>query len=232
MGIRLICLLFLLMGVGNVNSQVIITSRLGSDGIMLKDQLWNVVISNNSNQIFKARLQIDIRDRLSGQSILNATSGSFVCGLGIKNGNPQEFQPIIYNYTSQEFSNKYLPCGNYQIFYQLLEESIKGDIPIANEESQLIISPLSGIILNYPLNESVLEETYPRFTWLPPIPVQLFSMPFYNLVVVKINEGQIAADALLNNIPVYSAFHLTTTTEKLPVTPTVNLKPVINMHGK
>jgi hypothetical protein len=81
----------------------------------------------------------------------------------------------------------------------------KGTVPLAENCIQVNVDPLSPPLLNTPADEGALYTPYPQFTWLPPTPRGLFSDLSYDLILVEVLAGQGKADAIQQNIPVYSA---------------------------
>jgi hypothetical protein len=199
-----------------IKAQVTVTTQLPNSGILLKDQLWNMVITNNSNDIAELKLQLDVRDVLIGQSVINATAGKIVIGKGMKLITVKDVQPIMYNYVATEFSGNYLPCGSYIISYRLIQETSKGDVLAADEVVKINITPLSPPLLTTPSDKSSIETVYPQFTWMPPTPVQMFNPLVYDITVVEIEEGQSPKEAMEFNKPVYINTNLQNSSEKMP----------------
>jgi hypothetical protein len=199
-----------------IKAQVTVTTQLPNSGILLKDQLWNMVITNNSNDIAELKLQLDVRDVLIGQSVINATAGKIVIGKGMKLITVKEVQPIMYNYVATEFSGNYLPCGSYTISYRLIQETSKGDVLAADEVVRINITPLSPPLLTTPSDKSSIETVYPQFAWMPPTPVQMFNPLLYDITVVAIEEGQSPKEAMEFNKPVYINTNLQNSSEKIP----------------
>lgn len=199
-----------------LKAQINLTTQLPGDGMLLKDQLWNMIITNNSDEIATLKLQLDIRDILQGQSVFNASSGKIIVGKGIKLVTIKDVQPIMYNYMETSFSGNYLPCGSYLINYHLVQETIKGDVPVADDVVPINITPLSPPLLVMPADKSTIEEWYPQFTWVPPAPMQMFNPLEYNINVVVMEEGQKAKEAIEFNKPVYFNTNIQNPSQKMP----------------
>jgi hypothetical protein len=199
-----------------MEAQITLTTQLPNSGMLLKDQLWNMVITNNSNDIAELKLQLDIRDILLGQSVINASTGKIIVGKGMKLVTIKDVQPIMYNFAATEFSGNYLPCGSYIINYHLVQETIKGDVPVADEVIKINITPLSPPLLTTPVDKSGIETVYPQFTWMPPAPMEMFNPLVYDITVVAIEEGQSPMEAMAFNKPVYINTNLQNPSEKIP----------------
>lgn len=199
-----------------VKAQITLTAQLPANGILLKDQLWNVMIINNGNDIATLRLEVEVRDILQGQAVINAGTGKILVGKGIKLITVKDVQPVMYNYVATEFSGNYLPCGSYLINYHLIQETVKGDVPVADEVLRTNITPLNPPLLATPSDKSSIETVYPQFNWMPPAPMQMFNPLTYDIVVVAVDEGQAAKEAIEYNRPVYSNTNLLNPSEKMP----------------
>lgn len=196
-------------------AQITLTTQLPNSGLLLKDQLWNIVITNNTNNVAELRLQIDVVDILMGQSVINANTGKIIIGKGMKMLSIKDLQPIMYNYISAEFFGNYLPCGSYTFNYHLVQETIKGDVPVADEITKMNIFPLSPPVLSMPIDKSAIASVYPQFAWMPPVPMQMFNPLLYDLTVVAIDEGQSPKEAMEFNKPVYNNYNLQSSSEKM-----------------
>lgn len=197
------------------NAQVIVNVQLPPAGMIYKDELWNLIVVNNSNSI-DAAISLDIQDAATGQTVLSAVSTGFILGKGIKNINVRDVQPVQYNYLAAELSGKYLPLGTYVACYRVIKKDLKEKVPLADECVTIHISPLSPPLLNTPTDMSVLENNYPLFTWLAPGPVDMFNNLNYDLLVAEILPGQSPAEAILYNTPVYTNSSLRITSENFP----------------
>jgi hypothetical protein len=198
-----------------IKAQITLTTQLPNSGILLKDQLWNMVIINNGNDIAELRMQLDVRDVLLGQSVINASAAKIIIGKGMKLVTVKDVQPVMYNYIATEFSGNYLPCGNYTISYHLVQETTKGDVPVANEVVRINVTPLNPPLLTTPADKSKIETVYPQFSWMPPVPVQMFNPLVYDIAVVAVEEGQSAKEAMEFNKPVYINTNLQNPSEKM-----------------
>lgn len=195
------CLLLLHL---TVDAQVSLSVQLPPGGMVSRDQLWNVAVMNNGTGPVDATLALELRDAVSGQTVLSAGSGSFSAGKGVKMINIREVQPVLYNHLSGDFTGSYLPLGSYVACYRLFQQTTKGPVPLADECVRINISPLSPPLLNTPSDKSKLETTNPQFAWLPPAPLDMFRNLSYDLVVAEVLEGQSPSEAIQYNTPVYA----------------------------
>ncbi len=200
-----------------VQAQITMTNQIPNTGMLLKEQLWNMVITNNSNDIVELKIKLDVTDLSLGQSVLNASTGKMTLGRGMKIITSRDLQPIEYNYAATEFSGNYAPCGSYIIHYRLFQEIPGKDyVVVADDVARIYITPLSPPLLITPSDKSGIEEVYPQFSWMPPTPIEMFSPLLYDINVVQIEEGQTATEAIALNKPVYLNTNLQTPSEKMP----------------
>ncbi len=186
-----------------VNAQLVINAQLPAAGFVQKDQLWNLVLINNSADILDVTIQLNLQDAATGQVVLSAVTGNLLAGKGVKNIAAKDLQPILYNSNLPEFSANYLPMGSYIACYQA-SSILRKDVPIAQECIRFNIDPLSPPLLSSPADKAVIESPYPQFTWMPPSPYNMFTNLSYDLLVTEVTEGQSPAEAIQYNTPVYS----------------------------
>lgn len=192
-------------------AQVTVNVQLPPAGILQKDQLWNMVVVNNGNNMIETTISIDLRDAVTGQTVLSGGSRSFTLGKGVKVIGIRDVQPVLYNYQASEFTGRFIPLGAYVACYRVFRnDSGEEPEPLADECVQVNINPLSPPLLATPADKAVLPTVYPAFSWLPPSPVEMFSSLNYEIAVVEVFPGQSPAEAVLSNPPVYTGHNLKT----------------------
>jgi len=154
------------------------------------------------------RVSLVLLDEKTNQPVLTGGTLPFVLNKGAKQLQAKDLGPIQYAYSGPATSadrdpNGLLPAGSYQACYTVVSAE-KGTIPMVENCIQLNIDPLSPLLLNTPADEGQLYTAYPQFTWLPPTPMGMFNDLSYDLVLVEVLPGQGKADAIEQNIPVYS----------------------------
>ncbi len=197
-------------------AQVTVNVQLPPAGLIQKDQLWNLVVVNNNNGISETNIALDIKDAITGQTVLSAGSRSFSLGKGIKIISVKDVQPVQYNYLAAELSGTYLPLGSYIACYRMIGNTLKGPESLGDECVRLNINPLSPPMLTTPFDRAVLQTTYPQFSWIPPTPSDIFSTLHYDIAVAEILPGQSPAEAILYNTPVYNNQNLRVAYENYP----------------
>lgn len=186
-----------------VSAQVTISVQLPPSGLIQKDQLWNLIVSNNNNATLDVKLSLVLKDLVSSQTVLSANSGVVFLARGIRVISSRDIQPIDYNFISGNFSGNYLPVGSYIACYQVSVNAGEYYKPIATECVQIKINPLSPPQLNTPANHSIIQTNTPQFTWIPPMPSAMFDNLNYDLNIVEVKDGQSSADAIQQNIPIH-----------------------------
>jgi len=190
-----------------IQAQINMTLQVPPAGILLKNQLWNMLLVSSSNGSQLIKINVSLLDAQNNQVLLTAASRTITITKGATQLQVNDFTPIQYNYYSSIFNNDrdpngMLPAGNYIACY-----TIMGDHNIRFDEDCISINvePLSPPLLNTPANESVLQTNYPQFTWLPPTPKNIFGDLNYDFLLVEVLPGQASREAIQNNVPVYSA---------------------------
>ena len=186
-----------------LGAQVSISVQLPPAGLVQKDQLWNLVLVNNSNAPLDVTIFLDLKDPVTGQSILSAGTRNLFLAKGMKLMSVRDVQPVQYNYGVVRLVNNYLPLGTYLACYHVSRLSSKGVEILAEECVPVNISPLSPPLLNTPIDNSVLPNEFPQFTWIPPTPTEMFDRLTYDISVVEVQPGQNSAEAVLYNTPVF-----------------------------
>ncbi len=208
--------LLLLASCLTAGAQVTINVQLPPSGLVQKDQLWNVVAVNNTSGTIEVIMTLSLQENATGRTVLSASSGKVVLPRGMKALTPSDVQPVQYSYVSTGTTSGYLPIGNYTACYRL--NRVAGDAieAIADECVQLRISPLSPPLLNTPADRSEIATLNPQFSWIPPTPSEMFSDLNYRINLAEVMPGQTPAQALLSNVPVYTAQHVSSVFESYP----------------
>jgi len=198
-----------LTGIGiSAQAQISMTLQVPPAGVMLKNQLWNMLLVNGGNYNALVRVNLVLVDQKSNQPVLSASTMPFTLNKGARQIQAKDLGPIQYTYTSAAFHadqdpNGMLPVGTYQACYTILSAGKQG-APMVENCIQLNVDPLSPPLLNTPADEAKLYTDHPQFTWLPPTPVGLFNDLSYSLILVEVLPGQAKGDAIQQNIPLYS----------------------------
>jgi hypothetical protein len=195
-----------LLVVYSLHAQVSMTLQVPPVGVLVKNQLWNMLVVNAGNYSVLIRVNLVLLDEKTNQPVLSASSAPVLLPKGAKQLQAKDLGPVQYAYSAPAFHadgdpNGLLPAGNFQACYSV----INADKQLTMVENCIRISvePLSPPLLNTPANEAVLPLPYMQFTWLPPTPPGIFNDLSYAFTLVEVLPGQGKADAIQQNIPVY-----------------------------
>jgi hypothetical protein len=189
-----------------VVAQVNVQSNIPPVGMIQKNQLWNMLVINSSKTTYDCRMELVLRDRSTGQDVMTAISGTFSLTPGTKQINATTLNPIQYNYLVQGFDNRLqglIPVGSYLACFALTSTTTK-DVNLAEECIPFDAEPLSPPMLIFPSDSSILENAPAQFSWTPPSPIGMFDHLSYEIIITEIKPGQKAAEAIQENLPVYS----------------------------
>lgn len=184
------------------NCQVSMSVQVPPSGIILKDQLWTMVLSNTGSST-QVALNLTLTDVTSNESVLTASTAPFTLNNGSLQLQAGDLS-ITYSYLSSVVvdrePNGFLPLGNFETCYELTIYGHIGSMP--NDCINIMVEPISPPLLNMPMDGSTNESAYPQFNWLPPTPLEMFSYLTYDLVLVEVQQGQLPAEAIQQNIPI------------------------------
>jgi hypothetical protein len=198
----------LLIGVTiTAQAQISMTLQVPPVGVLVKNQLWNMLLVNTGNRSLPVVINLVLLDQKTNQPVLTGTTLPFVLDKGARQIQAKDLGPITYSYDGpaalgNRDPNGLLPVGSYQACYTVMTGEKSG--PRVENCIQLAVDPLSPPLLNTPADEGSIYTANPQFTWLPPTPAGIFSDLSYALVLVEVLPGQGKADAMEQNIPIYS----------------------------
>lgn len=186
-----------------MQAQVTLQPNIPPVGIIQKSQLWNVLVVNSSTTTYPdCRLRLLLRDRITGQEILTATTGIFSIEAGAKQLNTNVLNPIQYNYltgSSNISLQSLILAGSYTACYSLSSKYID----VVEDCVPFDAEPLSPPMLIFPSDSSVLDVAPTQFSWTAPTPANMFDRLHYEVVITEIQEGQKADEAIQQNLPFY-----------------------------
>lgn len=202
----LICSLFFILV--NTHAQLTLTLQVPSSGVLVKPQLWNAVVTSSYTDIKQVFIGITLSDATTGEPILTATTIQFAIETGAVQVNESNLSPIYYEYLSSRVIDRspegYLPAGMFTACYTVFIVQENEGSPVAEECIPITVEPVSPPVLNTPFDQDVLQTHYPQFTWIPPTPPEIFSNLGYDFVLVEVQSGQSAGDAIQQNLPLYT----------------------------
>lgn len=199
-----------------VSAQVVFNIQVPPAGMVQKEQLWNLSLINNSQDLSDAYLLLQLRNLATGETVLSAETGRFNLSKGIRVLTVRDIQPIQYRLGNISSDTRFIPIGEYVACYSLRSLNLKGEDILANECISLVVTPLSPPLLNSPPDKSNLETQTPQFTWMPPMPAEMFVNLTYDIIVTEVRVGQKPVEAIQTNQPTYLNTNIRNTSSFLP----------------
>ncbi len=195
-----------------VHSQLVVNVMTPPGGIVQKQQLWNLFVTNTNASTISMRIQTSLTELSTGQPVLSAVTGFIVLPPGTTQLTAANVGTVQYNVLSSAYRIDFgptglLPAGSFNVCYNFMTDGAK---ILLQDCQSLNIQPLTPLLLNTPLNESTVEETALTFNWLPLPPTQALPNLSYTLKLVELLPAQTSADALQRNVPVFTARNLNT----------------------
>lgn len=198
------------------SAQILITPQIPPQGVLLKNQLWNLVVINNSGSTQEVQLQLTITDAVSGQTLISAATRTIVLPKGGTLLKEKDLAPIRYTFGGSVNSvaggtSDFLPVGNYTVCYVITENHSKGfDFAAGEECVDITVEPMTPPQLISPADTSVLDTRYPYFNWIPPAPLSMFNNLSYEILIVELRKGQSPYEAMERNSPLFIERYLNT----------------------
>ncbi|MGO4294032.1 hypothetical protein [Chitinophaga sp. RAB17] len=197
--------LLLLLCCFRAGAQVSMTAQLPPAGVLLKAQLWNIVLVSASNATVNVRITMRLTDARTNQPVLTGITRSLVMSKGARQLQAADFMPIQYEYLAASVDrsvNGLLPAGNYLACYSLIVEGDKSGYQPGEDCIPFTVEPVSPPLLIMPANKSESLSLLPQFTWLPPAPVNMFNDLKYEMILTEVHSNQSPEEAIQQNIPV------------------------------
>ncbi len=217
---KLLLVIGLIMGYC-LKAQVVITLQLPPLGLTIKPQLWNMSLVNTTGASMNVQVQMVMTDAGTGQTVLTATTPTFLLPAGARVINANTVAPVAYTvgagYTIDANPNGFLPVGVYTVCYTLTKWTNDITEQIADECVTVEIEPISPPQLIQPGDSDRVILCRPFFTWLPPTPYNTFSNLLYDYVLVEVQPTQSGADAIQQNVPVLLQSNISFTSLQYPL---------------
>jgi hypothetical protein len=196
----------------SVQGQINLVLQVPPVGVMQKAQLWNMALVNGGIAT-SVSIQLTLLSTKDNQPVMTATARAAYLAKGTTVLTVKEVSPVMYDYLSPAFTdrdpNGFLPAGNYKACYSVrtVESSGHGANILAEDCIPVEVQPLGPPQLVTPADKDTVPTAYPQFSWIPPVPLNIFSDLSYDLLLVEVLPGQAAQEAIQQNIPVYTIGH-------------------------
>ena len=104
------------------HAQVSMTLQVPPTGVLLKNQLWNLVLVNVENRNLLVKLNLVLLDVQTNQPVITASSAPFSLSKGARQLQARDISPVQYAYSIPASRvdmdpNGMLPAGRYQACY-------------------------------------------------------------------------------------------------------------------
>jgi hypothetical protein len=215
---RFTTLVFLVLVAFSVNAQLSLTVQEPPSGVVQKNQLWNMSVIYSGTNTINVTIGLSLVDLSDNQPVLTAFTRPITLSKGIRQLRLADISPVDYTFQSPAFSrltNNFLPVGNYSACYTIYSGDSHATI-LSDNCITLEVLPLSPPQLTMPADSAIIENLYPQFSWLPPVPPSLFIDLNYDILVTEVRNDQTPGAAIQENIPVYNARRLMTVVNNYP----------------
>ena len=184
----------------SVNAQVVVTIHQPPPEQLNVEHLWNFSLTNNTQETYKVYLRGTATKEREGL-IFEGISQTFTLPAGfVGRVSLPEISPIDVKYSKREYEDVVLktgsvPEGFYTVCIYLINaengEELAQDCirqQVAHPSPPQLISPADG---------ATVEDEFPVFAWMPPMPLP--QEVSYDLKIVEILAGQSPVDAMQSN---------------------------------
>ncbi len=204
-------------------AQVLLNLQLPQVGLHIKPQLWGCTLTNAGTQSVQVRIDLTMTDVAGSQQVMAASTSMITLPPGSRQLQANDLLPIQYNILNNGYGmtadpDGFLPVGNFVLCYNILQQANEGFDKVAEECETVEIEPIGPPVLLNPDNGSELYENHPVFSWLPPTLSNTGTNLLYSLTLVEISNGQAAADAIQQNMPLCPASNISGLSFAYPAT--------------
>lgn len=197
----------------NMTAQLSVNILMPPAGIMDKQQLWNIIVTNTEASPFGLQLQVTFSDINSGQPVFTASVSPFMLNPGTTQFTAGSIGSVFFNIVNPDYQidpgpNGLLPVGTFMVCYDFMITKYN---KVVRECQQINIPPLGPLLLVQPSDGTEVPNLNPVLSWLPPSPVQMLNNLRYDLRLVEVQAGQTPADAIKENLSLLTAPGITAT---------------------
>lgn len=222
MNMKKIIIFFLIVSGLAAQGQLVVNLQTPPAGFTYKPQLWNMLLTNTGSTPVTLHIEVTLTVAGTAQQVMSGVTNVFILAPGTRQLDASVLSPIQYNLLSNAYAmdaNPYglLPMGHFDACFSFFKHASDNAEELSQQCEEIDIEPLGPPQLVYPYDQTGIDITNPQFSWLPPIPMNLFNNLTYDLDLVQINTGQSAADAIQQNIPLYQGTDISATTLLYPI---------------
>ena len=204
-----------------VNSQDIVITRImppAANQLSAAD-LWQVELTNLSSSPLEVYMIGTVELEGSGL-IIEARSAVFPIMPGLNRLTGMEVQPVRVSYVSSRYRDAVFrtgnfPAGNYTLCATAHDAGSGREL--GRDCLFQVVQPFSPPQLVSPVNDMVVQQPYPVFTWTPPAPMPSDGRVQYRIKIVKLLRSQPPDAALQVNLSWFEDANVLQTTLPYPV---------------
>lgn len=206
----------------SADAQVVTNLQVPPLGLVIRPQLWNLSLINTSGEVMDVKVQVEMTDVSTGLRVFTGTSRLFNLPRGAKQLLPGDVMPVSYDagnpgYPVDPGPDGFLPIGVFNICYSVIKVNSDAPEQLTEDCLTMEVEPLSPPQLIIPSDSEHVEFTRPFFAWMPPMPVNSLSATLYDWILVEVQPTQSAADAIQQNVPVYTQQNVLVTSLQYPL---------------
>lgn len=213
-------LLFILICIPlGLNAQIQVRLHQPPPNQLLIEHLWWVDLNNMTGETYTVYLYAEIIEAQKGV-LFRTSTNNFSLPTGSMRIRPSDITGIHDTWYSPEYRDiiirtGHLPEGDYTVCVYVRQ--------VPNEQelgfhciNQMVYLP-GALHLISPIDNAIVKENNPIFTWARPAPLPPNTRVTYDLKIVEILEGQTKEEALRSNIPWFEMSGITGTVFRYPI---------------
>lgn len=206
---KLVLVVFTTIQAFFATAQLSVMPQIPNAGLIPKSLLWNSLLINNSSTPISVRMVVEVHDRFSNALVYRGRSGIFSIPVGPKYVGESAVNGVMEDFVGPAFERSGLiTAGHYKVC-QYFEETLVESIRLVEQCVAIDVEAMVPIQLIYPRDSSILLSSITNFSWLPPVPVNIFPDLRFDLIVALQYEGQSSTEAIERNTSIVNAFDLT-----------------------
>ena len=217
-----ICKLFILLLVFaplGLNAQIQVRLHQPPPNQLLIEHLWWVDLNNTAIETYTVYLHAEVTEAQKGL-IFRTNTNNFSLPPGNKRIRPRD----ITNIKDTWYFPKYkefiirtgkLPEGNYTVCIYV--KQARTGQPMGEDCIHQVVYLPGAPRLISPVDDAMVKEKHPLFTWTRPAPVPQGEHVTYTLRIVEVLKGQTKEEAIRSNIPWFERSGITATRFRYPV---------------
>lgn len=165
------------------------------------EHMWKVTLNNLTKETFRVYLYGKATESRAG-FIVDAKTASFSLPPGFKRVTAGDIGPIDVLETNKKYEKIVLntgnvPSGDYLICITVRNALTEEELGTDCVEQEVF--NFTQLVLLSPSDNSTVEDFFPVFNWLPPVPLNINQTAAYTLQIAEILSRQSAYDAMQSN---------------------------------